>query len=252
MKENPMIRKILKYGKDQYGTVPDHPWHKTPDAIVLRHDDNHKWYGLIFSATAGQLGITGDPLQRMDILNLKLDPMLADSLRHQPGILPGYHMNHIAWTTLLLDGTVPIKTIYNLLDMSYEMTASGKKKKSIRGPVEWVVPANPKYYDVVHAFDDTDTILWKQSGCVKVGDIIFLYVAAPVSAIMYRCEATEVDLPYDYEEKGLRIKKVMRIRLLHRYDPNQFTFDRLKTDYRIYAVRGPRSVPNSLSHDLNR
>ena len=37
MKENPMIRKILKYGKDQYGTVPDYPWRKTPDAIVLRH-----------------------------------------------------------------------------------------------------------------------------------------------------------------------------------------------------------------------
>ena len=35
-----------------------------------------------------------------------------------------------------------------------------------------------------------------------------------------------------------------------RYKPDKFTFDRLKSEYGIYAVRGPRGIPNSLSAAL--
>ena len=41
-----------------------------------------------------------------------------------------------------------------------------------------------------------------------------------------------------------------KIRLLKRYDPEAFTFDVLKEDYGIYAVRGPRGVSYSLSQEL--
>ena len=61
-----------------------------------------------------------------------------------------------------------------------------------------------------------------------------------------------VDIPCEYADKDLTINTVMKIRLLRRYEPERFTFDRLKEEYGIYAVRGPRGVPNSLSHELNR
>ena len=44
----------------------------------------------------------------------------------------------------------------------------------------------------------------------------------------------------------------MKIKLLRRYDPSQFTFDVLKSEYGIYAVRGPRGIPNSLSEALEK
>jgi len=123
---NPVIDQILRYAREEYGTEPDNPWQRTPDAKVLRHGDNKKWYGLIFSATERQLGI-GDSDRRIDILNVKCDSNLSASLRSKPGILPGYHMNHVEWTTLLLDGTVPMEIILNLLNMSYGLTAPKKK-----------------------------------------------------------------------------------------------------------------------------
>lgn len=43
----------------------------------------------------------------------------------------------------------------------------------------------------------------------------------------------------------------MKIRLLKRYDPSRFTFDVLNKQYRIFAIRGPRWVPEDLSEDLN-
>ena len=48
----------------------------------------------------------------------------------------------------------------------------------------------------------------------------------------------------------LTIKALMKIRLLKRYDPNEFTFDVLKSEYNVFAVRGPRGIPNSLSAAL--
>lgn len=45
---------------------------------------------------------------------------------------------------------------------------------------------------------------------------------------------------------------VMKIRLLKRYKPDKFTFDRLKVEYGIYAIRDPRGVPHSLSKELKK
>ena len=72
-----------------------------------------------------------------------------------------------------------------------------------------------------------------------------------MSAILYKCRVMETDIPYAYQDRDLTITTLMKIKLLHRYDPEQFTFGRLKEEYGIYAVRGPRGIPNSLSHVLN-
>jgi hypothetical protein len=44
----------------------------------------------------------------------------------------------------------------------------------------------------------------------------------------------------------------MKIRLQKRYASDRFTFDVLKEEYGIYAVRGPRGIPNSLSAALKK
>ena len=60
----------------------------------------------------------------------------------------------------------------------------------------------------------------------------------------------ETNIPYQYQDKNLTITALMKIRLLKRYAPDQFTFEVLKSEYGIFAVRGPRGVPNSLSAAL--
>lgn len=77
-----------------------------------------------------------------------------------------------------------------------------------------------------------------------------MYVGAPVSAILYKCKVTETDIPYRYSDEKLTIKALMKIKLQKRYKPDKFTFDVLKEEYGIYAIRGPRGIPNSLSEAL--
>lgn len=130
-------------------------------------------------------------------------------------------------------------------------TASVKKKKKMRPPKEWIIPANPKYYDIVYAFDDTDVIDWKQGAGIKKGDTVFMYVGAPVSAVMYKCKVIETGIPCRYENRYITIKALMKIRLQKRYETDRFTFDVLKAKYGIYAVRGPRGIPDSLTGVFN-
>ena len=79
-----------------------------------------------------------------------------------------------------------------------------------------------------------------------------MYVTAPVSAILYKCRVTRTNIPYDYTDDHLTIRLIMKIELLERFKPDRFTFHVLKNEYGIYAVRGPRGVPYSLSEALKR
>jgi len=55
-------------------------------------------------------------------MNLKCDPDDALALRKQyQAILPGYHMNKKHWNTLVLDGSLPEKLVYELIDHSYDL-----------------------------------------------------------------------------------------------------------------------------------
>ena len=245
-----MREKVYAYIEKKYKISPEYPWAKYDSNAVFRHSDNKKWFALVMGVEKDKLGLLGT--EYVDVINLKIDDMMfRDILVQTEGILPAYHMNKEHWITVLLDGTVEETKVYDLIDVSYLATASKKKQGKIRPPKEWIIPANPKFYDIEHAFNKAEIIDWKQSSSVKVGDTVFMYVAAPVSAILYKCKVVEVDIPYDYQDKNLTITTLMKIKLMHRYDRKQFTFDRLKEDYGIYAVRGPRGVPNSLSHDLN-
>ena len=245
-----MRETIFAYIKKKYKVSPEYPWAKYDGNAVFRHSDNKKWFALVMGVEKNKLGLSGS--EYVDVINLKIDDMVfRDILVQQEGILPGYHMNKEHWISVFLDGTVEEAKVYDLIDASFLATASKKKKAKIRPPKEWIIPANPKFYDVEDAFDNAEIIDWKQSSSVKVGDTVFMYVAAPVSAILYKCKVVEVDIPYDYQDKNLTITTLMKIKLLRRYNRQQFTFDRLKEDYGIYAVRGPRGVPNSLSRELN-
>ena len=244
-----MKNEVFAYIKKKYKTLPEYPWKKYPDYAVFRHGDNNKWFALVMEVPGDKLGMITSDL--IPVVNLKVDDLFfRDVLIQQEGIMPAYHMNKQQWITVLLDGAVKEEQILNLIDASYIATASTKKKQKIRPPKEWIIPSNPKYYDIVHAFDDKDEIDWKQGAGIKTGDTVYLYVGSPVSAILYKCKVTETDIPYDYRDENLIIKSLMKIKLLKRYKPEAFTFDVLKEEYGIYAVRGPRGIPNSLSSAL--
>ena len=242
---------LFIYIKEKYNTDPEYPWMRYPDYAVFRHAENQKWFGIVMDVSQRKLGLSGD--ETVDVLNVKLsDPFLVDILIKKPGYFRGYHIRRGNWVSILLDGTVPFEDVCGWLDESFLTTASKEKKQKLRPPKEWIVPANPAYYDIEAAFAEAEEINWKQGAGIRRGDTVYMYVAAPVSAILYQCRVTETDIPFPYDDGKVRMKALMKIRLMKRYPPDRFPFSNLGKEYGIFAVRGPRGVPYSLSEALKR
>jgi predicted DNA-binding protein (MmcQ/YjbR family) len=115
---------VIDYAKEYFGTEPEYLWEKTPDAGVLRHSENKKWYGLIMNIPISKLGIKDS--RNVDILNVKCDPQLLGSFLMKKGCFPAYHMNKKHWLTVLIDGSLPQEDIIMLINQSYDLTSSIK------------------------------------------------------------------------------------------------------------------------------
>lgn len=111
---------ILKFVLDNYGTEPEYLWAKTPDFCVLRNGFNGKWYGIIMDLPKATFDL-GEGY--FDVINVKILPEQRDILLMKEGFYPAYHMNKKHWITVLLDGSVDIAAITDLIDKSYDLTS---------------------------------------------------------------------------------------------------------------------------------
>ncbi len=221
--------RINSYIKEKYHNDPEFLWDNFPGCGVYRNKLNNKWYGIIMNVDYSKLdNKTGE----VEIINVKLDEKEIQDLLRQNGFYKAYHMNKVGWITIILNDTLSDDIICSLIDKSYN---------NINEAENWLVPANPKYYDVIKAFKENNEIIWKQSSDIHVGDLVYLYVGEPYSKVMYKCMATEINIPYDYKDSNLTINKVMKIKLLEELDDRDYTFTYLNK-IGIKAIRGPRKI----------
>jgi len=89
---------------------------------------------LVYKVAGKIFLITGLDEEKLSF-NVKCDPDLATELREQYScVQPGYHMNKKHWNTIVVDGSVPNKTLKDWIDHSYQLVANATiqkpKKKS--------------------------------------------------------------------------------------------------------------------------
>lgn len=120
----------------------------------------------------------------------------------------------------------------------------------------WIIPCNPKYYDVVGAFNKLKTLDWKQSNKnIAVGDIVYIYVSAPTSAIKYQCKVNKVLLEtIEIDDTEFMIKgdvyadypAHMELELLKEYD-DEYTMVKLQENGMLGRLQGPRRIKGELA-----
>lgn len=229
--------RINKYIKEKYNNDPEFLWDKFPGYAVYRNENNNKWYGIIMNIDLSKLDNgTGE----VEIINVKLDEKKIKSLLSKKGYYEAYHMSKTDWISIILNDTLNDAEIISLLDESYYL---------ISEPEKWIVPANPKYYDIINSFNDTDELIWKQSSDIHVDDIVYLYVAAPYSKIMYKCKAIEVNIPYEYKDKNVSMNHVMKVKLLKKLENKDYNYEYLNK-LGIKTIRSPRKITKEISEKL--
>ena len=107
------LENIRAYCASKKGVVEDFPF----DLTTLVFKVGGKMFALT-DITPGELSI-----------NLKCDPGLSMVLRSRyKQVTPGYHMNKKHWNTVLVDGGIPEKEVWMMIDHSYDLVFNGLKK----------------------------------------------------------------------------------------------------------------------------
>ena len=223
--------RITKLIIKKYKIIPEFLWEKNPTFGVFRNQKSKKWFGIIMNIDKSK--IIPDQKGEIEILNLKLDDK---NYLQEKGIYSAYHMNKKSWVSIILDETLTDEKIMKLVEISYGLSALNK---------EWIMPANPTYFDVITYIESMPIFSWKQPKNINLGDTVYVYLGAPYSAIIYKCKVTELDIYHDQKDR------VMNLNVVKKYDQKEYPFSKLK-EFGLNSVRSPRRIPYRLSEKLNR
>ena len=109
---------LLDYVREKYGTIPEEPWEDNNHATI-KTTNSKKWYGIFMSVSYKTLGL--DKSGKIDILNVKLNPELIESLIDKKHFFPAYHMNKKYWISIVLDSDVDLNLVKSLIDESFKL-----------------------------------------------------------------------------------------------------------------------------------
>ena len=109
---------LLDYVKEKYGTIPEEPWEDNNHATI-KTPNSKKWYGIFMSIPYKTLGL--DKSGKIDVLNVKLNPELIESLIDKKHFFPAYHMNKKYWISIVLDSDVDLDLVKSLIDECFKL-----------------------------------------------------------------------------------------------------------------------------------
>ena len=112
-------KEVINYIKNKYGDELEFLWEKSPKNAVIRRKSSNKWYAVILTISKRKLNLDSDEL--IEIINLHNSPEEIEKIIGNKKYFPAYHMNKKHWCTICLDGTVELKEIYKLIDVSHEL-----------------------------------------------------------------------------------------------------------------------------------
>ena len=112
-------KEIITYVKNKYGDELEFLWEKSPKNAVVRRKSSKKWYAVILTVSKRKLNLDTDEI--IEVINLHNRVEEIEKLIDNKKYFPAYHMNKKHWCTICLDGTVELKEIYKLIDVSYEL-----------------------------------------------------------------------------------------------------------------------------------
>ncbi len=221
---------LIDYIREHYGDHPSFEFKRNPDISAIRSHKTGEWYAFLLN------------LNGRETIYLKLPEERVAQLIQKDGILKSTFLSEKRWIVIPLEDKLTLEEIIPYLQEAHD----AENKQS-----HWLIPANPEYYDIIGAFEKSDTSLWKQKGKIYVGDIIYLYLAAPISAILFRCEVIENNIPYSFTGSEGKTEKAFRMKLIKKYRQDELPISLLR-EHGITWIRGPRRLPDSLVKEIQR
>ena len=233
--------RLTAWVEKTYEEEPDCPFRHN-EGMVFRNKDTGKWYGLVMEVPYCKVNPRSRKEDQVEILNVKTDSRITQNLLKQKGIFRAWHMNKTGWVSIVLNDTVDDDAIEKMITVSRAFTTIGTAlKKTVLSDHDFVVPANPKYYDVVGELEHTDEILWDRKADMHEGDHVYIYMTAPLFAIYFRLVVIDEHVT-DSRWPGVDL---IRLKLEKSY-PRHLLERRFLKSHGLTNVRSARRMPVEL------
>lgn len=229
----------------EWGDTYDRPFAKFSDYVSYRIKG--KWYALIFPIKLGKLtGLSGEIAEReTEVVNLKVDPSKIEVLLAKDGVYPSYHMSKKSWVSVVLDGSLTNAELWDLVVKSRYL-ADPRPLSNAEGPDYWLIPANPKYYDIDAELAENRVTSWPQKASIKKGDYIGIYITAPAQTLRYLCRVLEAEVQRNRKAADGGPERRMTVELIKTFGDGEFDINRLK-EHGVTNIRGPRRMTKPLA-----
>ena len=138
----------------------------------------------------------------------------------------------------------------NFIKEEYESILNDIKEKCFAYKLKinsWIIPANPRLFDVISYFCNNNTITWHQSINANINDFVYIYLGNPYSCIMFKCKVVKANFVGFGKNK---MEKCMELQLVTKYEKGDYPLDFLKK-CGLTTVRCARKMPELLSDYLN-
>jgi len=113
---SPQLERLFRMAEKEFNERPDYPFANKEEGIVLRREDNKKWYLIFLHPKGSALGLEKERVNLIDI-RIEKDSPEIDGER----IYPAYHMNKHSWCSILLDDAWNDEEIFSYIKKSREM-----------------------------------------------------------------------------------------------------------------------------------
>lgn len=117
--KNEITRRVISYIRTTYGDELEFLWRKSPESAIIRRRDKGTWYAVFLVIPRSRLD--GASVEKIEVLNLRVNPAELESCVDNVSRFPGYHMNKKNWASLCLDGSVPFDELVERLEASYRL-----------------------------------------------------------------------------------------------------------------------------------
>ncbi len=126
--------------------------------------------------------------------------------------------------------------------------------------MDWIIPCNPNYYNVKCAMTDLKIVDWKQSNKnISAGDIVYIYVGSPISAIKYQCKVNKANIPFcEIDDSKYEINSdvykhygnYMELELIKDFPNYLCTISKMRSLGLKGNIQSPRSIPAEVQNLL--
>ncbi|MBY5035503.1 MmcQ/YjbR family DNA-binding protein [Streptococcus gallolyticus] len=241
---SPQGSRLVDFIAKEWEDALDRPFEKHPQYFSYRVAG--KWYALLFPLKMEKFGDFPKEIaeKEVEVINLKVPAEHMEQVLSLPSVYPSYHMSKKSWVSVVLDDGLTDQVLFDLLATSRSLTAP-KGYYPSSGPDYWVIPANPKVFDIDSEFAENKIVYWTQKATIQTGDLVAMYITAPVRALRYVCRVLGSQLEnHRYPEESNKL--LMQVELLHTFTDDEFPIDRMK-ELGVKAVRGPRRMTKELA-----